>query len=149
MHSLLHCHWRTDSLTYRDAQLYLSQLAKSRLRSPNLKFLKRGSICNGCSTTMTARRPFDRQGNSIVPTPHELVQEVTRLAINFISVRSDRKAAQIEHGLLLHGCLLPCHSVFSVVYCRVQLPTMREPNDSSSVAASNKRSRRKMNSQVA
>ena len=47
------------------------------------------------------------------------------------------------------GAHIPCHSVFSVVYCRVQLPTLREPNDSSSVAASNKRSRRKMNSQVA
>ena len=47
------------------------------------------------------------------------------------------------------GAHIPCHSVFSVVYCRVQLPTMREPNDSSNVAASNKRSRRKMNSQVA
>ena len=57
----------------------MSQLAKSRLRSPNLKS---GSIWNGCcTTTTTARwgqrtRPFapDRQGNSIVPT-HQIAQE--------------------------------------------------------------------------
>ena len=82
----------------------MSQLAKSRLRSPNHKC---GSIWNGCCTTTFARwaqrtSPFDRQGNSIVST-HQIAQEPA----------TDHQTMHL-HALI--ACKCPSASLFEAVY---------------------------------